>query len=177
MKTASMVMGIIGGSIALIVALVMIVAGAAFYSITDYSLSDWSNQWNFEYSDSLGGYDFQLNPSSLTGFAGGAIIFFAILSLFAGVLGLVGGIIAKKRNVAAGVLMIIAAPLSLFGYFNLLSMILFILGAVFAFVKEKPQYVPAPYQQYPQYPQYPQAQPQYPQPPEPQTPPQDEPKL
>ncbi len=157
MKTASMVMGIIGGSIALIVALVMIVTGVAFYSISDYSHSEWNSEWNFEYSDSLDDYDIQINPGRVTGFVGGGIIFFAVLSLFAGVLGLVGGIIAKKRNVAAGVLMIIAAPLSLFGYFNVVSMILFILGAVFAFVKEKPQYAA---QLYPPYPPYPPAPPQ-----------------
>ena len=46
----------------------------------------------------------------------------------AGIMGPIGGIIVKK-NVAAGVMMIVAAAIILFPFRNLLSFILLLLGA------------------------------------------------
>ena len=97
--------------------------------------------------------------------AGGVFLGFGIAAVAAGVLGLVGGIIVKKKNVAAGVMMIIASIISLFTFFNVASMTLFIIGAVMA-LKREPQPVMVPYPAYPPqyYPYPPQQYSPYPQP-------------
>ncbi len=156
MKTASMVMGIIGGSLALLIALFLILGGAAFLNRSlwefDSGYDDW--EWNTREAMDAG-----------RNVGGGLFITFGVLSAIGGAMGLIAGIIVKKSNVAAGVLMIISAVICLIVFFNFVSMILFILGAVFAFVKEKPQYAAQPYppQPYPPYPPYPPAPPQQPQ--------------
>lgn len=207
-----MILGIVGGAIALILAIALFVGGsfvASFpwmnysngnwnynnssdfdWSSDSFDSSDWN--WNDDYSsdkwnnlaDSLDNYDsgyaetlvpeiMEDMPGVVQSAVSAVFIFPAICAAIAGVLGLVGGIIVKKRNVAAGVLMIISAVLSLFSFFNVISMALFIVGAVFALMRDRSKqqgYVPPypmPSYAYPQPPQYP--QPPYPQ--QPYTPP------
>ena len=62
-------------------------------------------------------------------------------------MGLVAGIIVKKKNVAAGVLMFIAAALTFLECINIVSMILFIISGVFALVNDYQQQAALPPQQ------------------------------
>jgi hypothetical protein len=140
MKTASMVLGIVGGALSLLGAVYLAVFGTMIFSTLE----------NMTGSLNVGERVFDIVKTIYT-----------IMSIpmgIGGILGLIGGIIVKKKNTAGGVLMIIGTVLT----FSMLML----LGAIFAFVKEKqpvyPQYAP-----YPPYPQYPGPQnPAYPNPPQ-----------
>ena len=154
MKTSSMVLGIIGGAISILFGLFLVLGGVAFL---DDSI--WEDTYN--------NYDGVISESELmetNSMAGTTFLSMGICSVVAGILGLVGGCIVKRKNVASGVMMIIAAVLSIFGFFNLVSIVLFVLGGIFA-LKRETQPVMPPYPQYYAYPQYPQyyQYPQYPQ--------------
>jgi hypothetical protein len=173
MRTPSMVLGIIGGALSLVLALILVISAVAVFSaaplLEEYSDTDsWDTDFSFSYDSS----DFEFSglpdsfsrdfTSSVTTSIGGIVIVLAVLAFIAGVLGLVGGIIVRTHNTASGVMMIIAAPLSLFSYFNIVSMTLFIIGAVFALKKERPPYPPYPPYPYPQAPGSAPAPPAYP---------------
>jgi hypothetical protein len=107
---------------------------------------------------------------------GGIVLGAGVLAAVAGILGLVGGCIVRKKSTAAGVLMIVAGALCLVAFFNFVSMVLLVLGGIFALIKERPrptaQYHPAqPYNQYAPYPPYPPYPPQQPAPPASENPP------
>ncbi len=201
MRTAGMVMGIVGGAISLLLAILIILGGVAFMNITP-----WTNSFDYDYDfdpdldfdswDSFDDFDYDFNnymtddiayndyESMGQTIAGGVFVVLGIGSAIAGILGLVGGLIIKKKNVAAGVMMIIAAVLSLVCFLNIISMALFILGGIFALMRDRQQQVYAPpyYPYPPQYPQpsfppqqYPQQYPQQ-QTPEQSAPPQDPPE-
>jgi len=146
MRTASMVLGIVGGAMALLGGIMLILL-AGFFGNGFFSQLDM--------------------PSSFPSATFEAMFFrmYTILGIFAlagGAVGLTGGIIVKRKNIAGGVLCIIGAALTF--------SIPLILAAIFAFVKEKPK---APQMAYPpMYPSYvpPYAPPYAPYPP--QTPPQ-----
>lgn len=154
MKTSSMALGIIGGAISILFGLFLVLGGVVFF---DDSL------WEDTY-DAFEDYDGAMSEELLETNDMAATMFLSmgICSVVAGILGLVGGCIVKRKNVASGVMMIIAAVLSVFAFFNLVSIILFILGGVFALKRETQPMMP-PYPQYYAYPQYPQVYP-YPQP-------------
>lgn len=153
MKTASMVLGIVGGALAILSGIMLILVGAYFI---DGSLFF----GGFDYNDSFDGF-----YNSFTSIMFTVYLVLGILSIVAGALGLTGGIIVKKKNVTAGILLIISAVLTF--------SIPLILAAIFALVKEKestpaygyaPQYpasyYPPQYAPYPsQYPSYPPQQP------------------
>lgn len=134
MRTASMVLGIIG-------CIVVMLWGLINFIITGFPVM------------------------SVDVAVAAALLGVGICIFGAGILGLIGGIIVKRKNVAAGVVMIIAAVLSIFSFFNVIAIILFVLGAIFALVREKPVSSYPAYSQpvytycqdprYPQYPQYP----------------------
>lgn len=147
MRTTSRVLGIIGAAISFLLGIFLIFGGGMF-------LDD--NMWEDSYDSFSGNAARDANAM-----AGAVFIGFGTAAMIAGVLGLVGGIIVTRKNVAAGVMMIIAAVVSLFTFFNVASMTLFIIGAVLAF-KREPQMVMVPYPAYP--PQY------YPYPPQPYPP-------
>ncbi len=130
MKTASMVLGIVGGAIAIITGLLYAFGLSAFLGGFFEGFARSSDSFDFSYLSNLYNTLF---------------IVFGIVCTLSGVLGLIGGIIVKKHNIAAGVMMIVAAVMSI-------SFILFLLGGIFALMKEKPQYAPQPYPQYPPYP-------------------------
>jgi hypothetical protein len=130
MKTASMVLGIVGGVIAVILGLLYIfwlstffsdLFGSFFYSDADFDFSVFSDMYYTMFT------------------------VMGILSVVGGVLGLIGGIIVKKHNIPAGVMMIVAGVMSV-------SFLLFILAGIFALIKDKQQV-----QQYPPYPPAPNA--------------------
>lgn len=191
MRTAGMVMGIVGGAIALVVAVFLILG-----SVAVTNLAPWNNtyEYNYDYDDDFSNWDddnefsswdddFKQDLISETqdvakNVAGTMFLVPGIIAAVAGIMGLVGGIIVKRKNVATGVLMIIAAVLSLFSFFNIVSMVLFILGGVFALMRERqnpvyaPPYPMPPYYPYPQQPYPPQQDPQQPAPP-PENPPEN----
>lgn len=164
MRTTSRVLGIIGAAISVLLGLALVAAGAAFMD---------SGLWGDMYDSSGGLNDVMPKAQYIQQTTTGGTVFlgFGIAAIAAGVLGLVGSIIVKRKNAASGVMMIIAAVISLFTFFNVASMTLFIIGAVMAMKREPqvvmvpypaypPQYYPYPPQQYTQ--QYPQAQAQNP---------------
>ena len=158
MRTASMTLGIIGGIIALLLSFLLLFGGATFLN---------TSLWKDAY-DSTENFNGTISESEFIEHttAGGTIFLVTgICSAIAGILGLVGGIIVNRKNVTAGVMMIIAAAFSVFGFFNLVSIILFIVGGVFALRREPqnavppypppPSYAYQPYQAYPPSPQQP----------------------
>ena len=154
MRKASMVMGIIGGALALLFGLLYIFGSSLFFSV---------NSW--------GGDNFEaFSPQNASASIGGTVfLVIGICMLIGGVLGFIGGLIVRRKNVAGGVLMIVAAVLGI----NLFSLVLFVLGAVFALMRDRSQMYVPPYYAYPPYGTYP---PQYMQPPYPpgQYPPQQQ---
>jgi predicted PurR-regulated permease PerM len=141
MRNASMVLGIVGGAISILLGFFLVLCGLmVMYTSTLEYTNATSERMSLEESESQ-----DIEPIIKT--IGAIYLGSGIVSVIAGVLGMIGGIIVKKRNMASGVMMIIAA---VFSFFNILSMILFILGGIFALIKE-PQHVMQPYpSQYPQ---------------------------
>lgn len=60
-----------------------------------------------------------------------------------GVLGVVGGILVKKKKILSGVLMLIGAVASFFTIWGIIVAILLLLGGIFALVNEPKNAVPA----------------------------------
>lgn len=142
MKKAGMVMGIIAGSLVILLSLLMffgiIVAKSIFNEV-------WPIGGNIENKDArITGLDgiipeFILKLFNITTSAAFTIIFdilliYGIILFIGGVLGLTGGIIIEKKNILAGVFMCIAA---FFTICLLIPFIMFVISAVFAFIKEK----------------------------------------
>ncbi len=128
MRKASMGFGIIGGAVSLLGALSSIIVGFVMKSDTGF-LSDLINR---AYSGLF----------NITADIWGIVMIVAgVVQIVCGVLGLVGGLTVHKKNVTGGVLMIIAAGISLL-ITGWLAMILFTLGGIFALVKEKPSVAP-----------------------------------
>lgn len=134
MKTASMVLGIVGGALRLIGAFILVlIANVMLPALT--ATSHIQNTEAFSLIRTI--YDFIAIPIGL-----------------GGILGLIGGLVVKKNNTAGGVLMIIGTVLGLD--------ILLLLGGIFAFIQEKqpePPYAAYPNGQYLQNQPYPSAQP------------------
>ncbi|MDD4096458.1 MAG: DUF4064 domain-containing protein [Oscillospiraceae bacterium] len=134
MRNASMVLGIIGGVICIPEGLFLIAAGVIFIN---------PEIWQSIYNPGLTEAGRQFLPDSrLISFSATLFIIFGVLFFIAAALGLIGGIIVKKKNVASGVMMIVAAVLSLLAYFNVLSMILFLIGGILALMKEPQNVMP-----------------------------------
>lgn len=140
MKTAGMVLGIIGAAFALIICISMlfglIIGGIALQheGIADKALKEAQAQLEDE------GFEYNLDNIPFSNLLGGLInfgfgigFFFAITGLVGGVLGLIGGIRIKKSNVVSGVFLMIAA---LFTIWLFIPFILFIIAGIFAFIKD-----------------------------------------
>ncbi len=122
MKTASLVLGIIGGVLAIIFAIMFIASGALVNTAVD----------------TLEGFDaFDEVYNAAVGATTTWLYVAGILSIIGGILGIVGGALAKKKNVLAGILLVVAAIASLFTALGFIATILFVLAAVFAFIPEK----------------------------------------
>lgn len=119
MRKTSMVLGIIGSAIAFALTLIFIIISVNFRGIGHTWLK----------ADELPPGEVQVDSG-----VAGEIAFLAAggLAFVAGALGLAGSLIVNRKHVASGVMMIAAAVLCLFSYYNVVSMILFITGAVFA---------------------------------------------
>ena len=123
MKRASKTLGIIGSLIALIWFLVFIIISLNF-----------RGQGHPWLVDDIPPGEIQTD-SGVVGEVASLIA--AVLALMAGALGLCGSLWVARKPVSAGTVMLIAAFLSLVSYYNVFSFLLFLLGAVFAFVKDK----------------------------------------
>ena len=137
MKKASSILGIVGGALSLFGALLCVVGGILIMCLNS------SGIWNFVRRFDVdipffgaGLFDWSLN------IVGIVVIIFGMLKAGCGVLGLIGGTMVKKNTVTAGVLMIVAAGVSLVLTGGFFSMVLFTLGGIFALIKEKPQAAP-----------------------------------
>ena len=140
MKTASRVLGIIGGALSIIIALFCLLIVLNVNADWEYHFGD-STPMSVSYcSDSV---DPNANDTELTAL----LVILVLPGILCGGMGIFGGIIVPKRSTAAGVMFIISAVLGLLFF---ITTICFILAAIFAFIKEKPR---MPY--YPYYPYYP----------------------
>jgi hypothetical protein len=124
----------------------------AFAMVVTTSLSDF-----YFYDDSVENMSFtQGTPAATDSLQEDtmlSILPILICSAAAGGLGIAGGVMVRKKNIASGVLFLVAAAAS---YFNFPSLVCFILAGIFAFVKEKPKPIFYPYYPYPPvYPYYP----------------------
>ncbi len=181
MRTASMVLGIVGGALAVLIAIISMIVSLAFVTtipdVLDDALEfsdDYYSDGNFsfdngEFSFDNGDFSFDSDlGGSVQSIAATGIVIFHIIAIIGGILGIVGGAIVKKKNVVAGVLMIVACVLSGFSGWGVFGSIALLVGGILALVKEKPAqpayaYPYSGYQQPPQAPPYnPYQQPQQP---------------
>ena len=145
MRTAGMVLGIIGGSIALIIAVVVFVVALLSFATSDFIESEVMSDMDgvYEACDAYGvEYDSDIIEESLSYGAktGGYIAIGTGIALFiSGILGIVGGAMTKKKHVLAGVFMLISAVLSFITIWGILAGLLLLLGGIFALVKVKPK--------------------------------------
>lgn len=141
MRKASKVLGIVGGAVSLLFALLCIIGGIVFMA-TDTSF--FTELFDNMYIDMDMGFASNMIMNWTASILGIMLIVVGVLNAVGGVLGLVGGLMVDKKNVTAGVLMIVSAGISLLLSGNWLTMILCTLGGIFALVKEKPPVPPIP---------------------------------
>lgn len=153
MRTASMVLGIVGGVLAIIFAIIFIMSGAVMSTGVDVVNDLDGLVVDIEGEDGNSVHvDLTENSSELFDTMAGSMVraaqtwiwIAAILSLVGAVLAIIGGAVVKKKNVLAGIFMIIAAVLCLFTGLGFIATIVLILSAIFAFVKDNSQPQPAP---------------------------------
>lgn len=135
MRKASMILGIVGGVIAVLISLFLI------FVVSPKAPQILSSQ-NFSY------YSQTIPMDEFVKIVQDIYTALGITGIIGGVLGFVGGILVKRKNVIAGVLMIIGTLLSCINP-------LILVGAILAFIREKhpsQQYVP--YTPYPNQPPY-----------------------
>ncbi len=138
MRKASMILGIIGGVVAILVALLAI-SGGVFFNTAYPEIMD--------KLESEGAYTVELEQAAGfeegTRLAGQLFMGIGYVILAAGVMGLIGGIVVNKNNILAGVLMLISSVVTLFTVWAILSFILFLLGGIFALVKDSSDVQPS----------------------------------
>ncbi len=135
MKTASLILGIIGGALAVIFAIVFIAGGALVGSMTQ-SLDDFTAEMEAE------GWEVTENDaatslmSDVTGTAAGTFWLIGILSIVGAALGIVGGTLAKKNGILAGIFMLAAAVPSFFTGLGIIASVLFVVGGILAIIPQ-----------------------------------------
>lgn len=140
MRTASMVLGIVGGCIALVIALFVIFGGIVFMTfIQNFESSEFYS--DFE-SDNDFDNSFNFNEEESSRFGGTIFLVMGSVLFVCGVLGIVGGILVKKRNILSGIFMIISAAVFFFTFWGIIAAILLLLGGIFALVNESKDIVP-----------------------------------
>lgn len=117
MKTASMILGIIGGAFSVLGSLYNLFIRSIFSQITFPSVGP-----SQDFFDSF------------------FVIFyvFAVIGVIGGLFGIAGGILVKKKRILAGIFLSIGAVTGFFGGLGFISGIMLILAAVFAFINEQP---------------------------------------
>lgn len=137
MKKASRVLGIVGGSLSFLMALLCVIGGLVFMSADSGFFKEIFSQMYDEM-----GYSTNFMLSWTADIMGVMLIIFGVLKVVCGVLGLIGGLKVNKNNVTAGVLMIVAAGVSLIMTGGWIATILFTLGGIFALVRERQPVAP-----------------------------------
>lgn len=142
MKTASLVLGIIGGVLAVIFAIVFIAGGALMGSLTQ-GMDKLSAQMEAEGFEIVQNKTASALASDAAGAAAGTMWLIGIASIIGAALGIVGGALAKKKGVLAGIFMLVAAIPSFFTGLGVIASLLFIVGGILAFIPQKsPQDLP-----------------------------------
>ncbi|MEL7604111.1 MAG: DUF4064 domain-containing protein, partial [Bacillota bacterium] len=191
MRTASLVLGIVGGVLAIIFSFIAFGTAAALDIGSSYLGGD-MDEYMDDFSDALedyesGDFDFDYDFNSdydyewdyaATAVSGTATYFYiaGALGIVGGILGIIGGAIVKKKNVLAGIFLIVACVLASLSLWGIIAGIVLLIGGILALVKDKraqmaaagyeyPPYQPSPYEQGGAYNPYqqqaPQAPPQY----------------
>jgi hypothetical protein len=131
MRTASLVLGIVGGVLAVIFALLFMLSGAVVGSMGG-ALTELEGQ-GWEVESDLG----DMTIDQATGLASSWLYIAGGASIVGAILGIVGGAMAKKKNILAGILLIVAAVPSLFTGLGVIASILFVIGGILAFIPQK----------------------------------------
>ncbi len=151
MRTASLVLGIVGGVLAVIFGVMCIIGGIVAGSFVGHvdelntALENWdtmtNDDWNINDSDiQIDGYENVYN--SFLGLGASIIYVIGGFSIVGAALGIIGGALVKKKNVVAGILMLVASVPSLFTGFGIIASILLIIGGILALIPEKPSASP-----------------------------------
>jgi|GEM_PF-1522359 len=150
MKTASLVLGIIGGVLAIIFAIITMAGGAFMGGAAGYIQgTDEFGSTMDELTDQLEAEGFVIEDGDVNfdalddaiNYGAGAVatgLYIAgILGIVGGILAIVGGALAKKKNVLAGIFMLVAAVPSFFTFLGFLASIVLIIGGILALIPEK----------------------------------------
>lgn len=146
MKTASTVLGIVGGSIAILAAIIVLLVGVVFidsaFDIVEKHISDYDSVYEEDgelycrdsgdligHIDSDGTIVYNHNGGESwrdwtafgIGIARTVIIVISVVMFIGGVLGIVGGAISRRSSTSGGIMMLIAAFLSGAGFPFLLT--------------------------------------------------------
>jgi len=126
MRKASMILGIIGGIIAIIIALFVIGGGIIFRNMPELM----QNAQNTRIAERAVDIGMRYN------LAGNLFIIVGVVIILAGVTGIVGGAMVKEHNTAGGIMMLTAGFVSLITGWAAIAFILLLIGGIFAFVKD-----------------------------------------
>ena len=135
MRKASRVVGLIGGILSILFALLLLLGGTLFAVTTSQMPELWEDP-DFEWDTPTDIPYTMLEEND--GALAGAIVFlvFGGLKLVAGILGIVGASVINRNHVTAGVLMLVGSFLSLITFWGFIAFVLLLLGGIFALVKE-----------------------------------------
>ena len=126
MRKASMILGIIGGIIAIIIALFVIGGGIFFRNVPELI----QNAQNTRIVERAADMGMRYN------LAGSWLIIIGVVIILAGVTGIVGGAMVKEHNTAGGIMMLTAGFVSLITGWAAIAFVLLLIGGIFAFVKD-----------------------------------------
>ena len=169
MKTAGLVLGIVGGALSILFSLLFIFGalGLSYFSVYDSEVYEgqydgglaqheefnaFSEEYDFNFTFDGNSWDYQFsgsdNPDPIVRSSINWALIWMIISgiggLIGGILGIIGGIIIRSKRIASGVMLIFAAVLSILTILGILSTIILIIACIFAFIEEKPPYGPLP---------------------------------
>ena len=130
MKKASKVLGIIGGVLGVIIGIILSVYGALFVIIGNVASSPGDDVNALENLFSV------LGGAMFYGY-GITCLILGLIGIAGAVLGFVGASKVKKRHILAGVLLLVAAVLSISTAIGIIATVLFILAGIFALLREK----------------------------------------
>lgn len=146
MKTAAKVLGIVGGALAIIFSLWMVLGLWIANSYVGQTgvLDEAIQEAQDQLQDDLHGQEipgmenfsgsFPNFFTNVYNLSMGIVLIFGIIGLLGGACGLVGGLLVNKNNILAGVLMLVGGVLTFSGCF---TFIILVLGGIFALVKGK----------------------------------------
>lgn len=147
MRKTSFGLGLAGTIIAFLVGVIMLLAGLLTTSLRQVEWDEISNLNDIDIDvndeDFHFSADTDLNQASdviniATGIAGAYLIISSTCAIIAGILGIVGICITKKRqNVGAGIMLLVAAILCIPSLWGLHATALFIPAGILAFLKDK----------------------------------------